>query len=209
MDTTLNRGVSLGTGGTVISCGLVSLTLNLFPFNGSGTDVLAGGDDLKLKRWDLRDTSTPTSTISRFEAGITTLTSSPHTPHLLAVGSYDSHLRIYDSRSPRQELQELDVGGGVWRAKFHPDPTRADEMLLATMHDGFKVVKLNLDHRIRFEEDASKAQWTVGTREIVRRFDEHKSLAYGADWSRLPPSDYDTLVATCSFYDHTMHLWRG
>ena len=63
-----------------------------------------GGDDLKLKRWDIRDISSPTFVNRKwgihgyrhwywmlicepsFEAGVTTISSSPHTPHLLAVG---------------------------------------------------------------------------------------------------------------------------
>jgi hypothetical protein len=32
-------------------------------------------------------------------------------------------------------------------------------------------------------------------------------LAYGADWA-YPGPDADTALAgTCSFYDHTLHLW--
>ncbi|ORX36502.1 WD40-repeat-containing domain protein [Kockovaella imperatae] len=178
----------------------------------SAHTVWSGGDDLKLKRWDTRSTSFPTYTDKSFSAGITTLTSSPHTPYLLAVGSYDEYLRLYDTRQPRNPLSEVHVGGGVWRARFHPDVMRRrDEMLLATMHDGFKVIKLHAARHDAAEplfvplEDPS---WTqVPT--IVKRFDGHESLAYGADWSRLPSAAGETLIATCSFYDHTMHLWRG
>ena len=64
------------------------------------TDLI-GGDDLKLKRWDVRETSLPTLANKRFvsllmlkdavvdtsfDAGVTTITCSPHTEHLIAVG---------------------------------------------------------------------------------------------------------------------------
>jgi diphthamide biosynthesis protein 7 len=63
------------------------------------------------------------------------------------------------------------------------------------MHDGFKVVKAH-------GEDVS---W-----KIIQRFDDHKSLAYGVDWSFAPPdTDGKTLIASCSFYDHALHLWTG
>lgn len=63
------------------------------------------------------------------------------------------------------------------------------------MHDGFKVVKAH----------GEDVEW-----EIVKRFDEHKSLAYGVDWSFAPlDADGQTLIASCSFYDHTLHLWSG
>jgi diphthine methyl ester acylhydrolase len=60
------------------------------------------------------------------------------------------------------------------------------------MHDGFKIVDIN--------QPSESA--------IVRRFDAHESLAYGADWSRLT-FENGSLVATCSFYDHKMHLWKA
>jgi diphthamide biosynthesis protein 7 len=123
------------------------------------------------------------------------------------MSSYDESLRIFDARSPLKPLRTIALGGGIWRARFHPDPARGNEMLVACMHDGFKVVKL----------DSDLSSGMVGVKgtdddtgcEIVTRFDEHGSLAYGADWSRLPLVEGQSLVSTCSFYDHTMHVWRG
>ena len=33
------------------------------------------------------------------------------------------------------------------------------------------------------------------------RYNEHESLAYGADWIS------DNVAATCSFYDHSLKIW--
>ncbi|ORY29533.1 WD40-repeat-containing domain protein, partial [Naematelia encephala] len=174
--------------------------------------IWSGGDDCKLKRWDLRSTSFPTLVNKSFEAGVTTITPSPHTPYLLAVGSYDAQLRIFDSRNARSPLRTIDVGGGIWRTRFHPDIKRAGDVLVACMHDGFKVVRLGSETDLARILVLVDEQQDVGdASQIVTRFDEHASLAYGADWSRLSSDDHDdksTLVATCSFYDHSMHLWR-
>ena len=119
------------------------------------------------------------------------------------MGSYDENLRIYDARSPLKPLRTIPLGGGIWRARFHP--TRPRDILVACMHDGFKIVRLDAD----LVDDLAGVKATDGDEgcEVVTRFDGHTSLAYGADWSRL--EDEDTLVATCSFYDHNLHVWRA
>ncbi|OCF74874.1 WD40 repeat domain 85 [Kwoniella mangroviensis CBS 8886] len=175
--------------------------------NWDSNTVWSGGDDCKLKRWDIRETFRPTFVNKNFDAGVTTIASSPHTKYLLAVGSYDENLRIFDTRQPSQPLTTIHMGGGIWRTKFHPSSERKDHILNACMHDGFKIVQLSND-TINLQPEEDK----VGG-EIIRTFEDHESLAYGVDWSRLPESNVEgkegTLIASCSFYDHAMHLWRG
>lgn len=88
------------------------------------------------------------------------------------------------------------------------------------MHDGFKVVRLTDALEARTWEGLSSgnddevvgegSQVVTGPGwEIVKRFDGHHSLAYGADWSRAELDKADSLISTCSFYDHEMHIWRG
>ena len=72
------------------------------------------------------------------------------------------------------------------------------------MHDGFKVVRFDLGKG----DDGILISSSDG--EIVKRFDEHTSLAYGVDWSYADTEkEKDTLVASCSFYDHMLHLWTA
>jgi len=72
------------------------------------------------------------------------------------------------------------------------------------MHDGFKVLKLDESVVQDKQESNLDKLWEVKT-----RFDGHTSLAYGADWSYGESDDSKSLIASCSFYDHSMHLWRG
>ncbi|KAK7058965.1 hypothetical protein VNI00_001589 [Paramarasmius palmivorus] len=160
--------------------------------------VLSGGDDLRLKAWDVREEpSMPIFTNKRFDAGVTTIQSHPYVEHLFAVGSYDSRVRLIDIRNPQKPLVETDVGGGVWRVKWHPSETRKTDLLVACMHDGFKVVRF----------DTMNSAPSAG--EVVKRYDGHESLAYGVDWSFGKGKDGETVIASCSFYDHNLHMWTA
>ncbi|CAA7265794.1 unnamed protein product [Cyclocybe aegerita] len=163
--------------------------------------IYSGGDDLKLKAWDIRQGFTqPTLVNKRFEAGVTTIQSHPHVEHLFAVGSYDNTVRLFDARNPLIVLAQVDVGGGAWRVKWHPSGSRKQDLLVACMHDGFKVVKFSGIGSNSFDEDAA----------IIKRCDDHKSLAYGADWSYDSAlRSQETLIGCCSFYDHKMSLWSA
>lgn len=49
--------------------------------------MVSGGDDLKLKSWDLRQGLVePAYVNSSFKAGVTTIQSNPVVEHLIAVG---------------------------------------------------------------------------------------------------------------------------
>lgn len=87
-------------------------------------------------------------------------------------------------------LAQHAVGGGVWRVKWNPLPSRRDDVLVACMHDGFKVVQ------VQREGDQPRALETA----IVNK--SHASLAYGADWERDGQQ-----IASASFYDHAARLW--
>lgn len=142
--------------------------------------VWSGGDDCVLKRWDLRS-ATMTASHRRFDGGVTTIAPCPGDENVLAVGSYDARLRLFDVRSLRSPVGELELPGGIWRTKW-----RGSEVLNACMHGGFAVVAVEGDMGMR----------------ITTTFPG--TLGYGADWSRRE----DGVVATCSFYDHVLDVWR-
>ncbi|GJE86117.1 WD-40 repeat-containing protein [Phanerochaete sordida] len=165
--------------------------------------IYSGGDDLTMKGWDIRQGfGASTFANRRFDAGVTTIQSHPHVERLIAVGSYNDTVRLFDTRKPLVPLAETNVGGGAWRVKWHPSPTRKDDLLVACMHDGCKVVRFALGGGgAEFHSAASEGA-------VVHRFDEHASMAYGADWCYAPVTG-DSLVASCSFYDHKLCLWQG
>ena len=100
-------------------------------------------------------------------------------------------------------LTQVDVGGGAWRVKWHPSEARKADLLVACMHDGFKVIRFDL-------VEGGKLETASCSGDTLKRFDKHASLAYGVDWSFAEDTRGNgTLVASCSFYDHTLQLWRA
>ena len=104
---------------------------------------------------------------------------------------------------------QADLGGGVWRAKWHPvDP---ELLLAACMYNGFAVLRVA-------GGDAPCIE-TLCTYEHAPG-----ALSYGADWCHdAAASDSSgggssdggsssasascSLAATASFYDRQVHLW--
>ncbi|KAI8885738.1 WD40 repeat-like protein [Backusella circina FSU 941] len=160
-------------------------------FNYWNTNIIySGADDGLFKGWDTRMPEIPTFTYKRHLMGVTTMQSSPHKEHVLATGSYDEHVYFWDTRSMRAPVNSFQTpGGGIWRLKWHP--TRDNLLLSASMHAGAFVLDVNNE--------------TSFDTQLKTSFLDHKSMAYGADWSFEDPD----LIASCSFYDHIMHLWKS
>ncbi|XP_011181729.2 diphthine methyltransferase-like [Zeugodacus cucurbitae] len=151
--------------------------------------LYSGGDDCILQAYDLRSNSRIFTNKSH-NAGVTCLLSHPMHEHLLVTGSYDEYLRTFDTRSMKQPLGELNLGGGIWRLKI--DPLKRDLILAACMYHNFSIVQLNAG-----QLEAPK---------LVGEYYEHKSICYGADWCRevVDGGNNNLYTATCSFYDHKL-----
>lgn len=86
--------------------------------------------------------------------------------------------------------------------KWHP--TNPSRLLIAAMHNGFSVVDFD-GISVTPSEDG---KLSPGEGELKKRFEGHDSLAYGVDWSDGgQTSSSEDIVASCSFYDHAMHVW--
>jgi diphthine methyl ester acylhydrolase len=166
-------------------------------FASDGALIMTGADDATMKVWDPRILSRPVTTFNNhFEAGVTVISPNPRNSNLVAVGSYDEKVYIFDIRYSSQTLlsQSSELGGGVWRIQWHP--VKDDTILLASMHAGARVVTLHSN-----PDPSSNLS-------VKREFLEHKSMTYGATWLVTNNGLYEA-AATCSFYDRTCYIWRA
>lgn len=149
--------------------------------------VFTGGDDCKFRRFDIRaESATPVFTSRVHNAGVTSIHSNCHSEHLLASGSYDETVNLWDTRNMRSPCSSTSLGGGVWRLKWQPQGKSL--LLCACMYNGFHVIDTK-------------------SMETVVSFNEHQSIAYGVDWF-YGMKDSTQTVASASFYDHLLCLWE-
>jgi diphthamide biosynthesis protein 7 len=117
---------------------------------------------------------------------------------IISAYSYDENVSVWDLRTMRRPVNVHATGGGVWRVKWHPrDPSL---LAVACMHEGFQILKWTNDG-----EAGSQLETLVSYK------GKHMSLGYGIDWSYGPVRDEasnEDLVASCSFYDHLLTLWK-
>ena len=86
------------------------------------------------------------------------------------------------------------MGGGVWRVKWNP--LQPDLIAAACMHNHFCILHTHSD--------------STHPVEVVGSYKKHGSLAYGIDWCRkngVEDKGQKYTLASCSFYDHSMHVW--
>lgn len=133
-------------------------------------------------------------------------------------GSYDEKVRVWDSRSLRDPLSTTPTGGGVWRLKWHPNPSKGNLLLAACMHAGVRVLSMGVgpsDPLVSGELEPSPAELEKGSIDeggrVVATYTRHESMAYGVDWCRLSSSLQcpQAVIASCSFYDSLLCLWSS
>ncbi|PSR92326.1 hypothetical protein BD289DRAFT_451807 [Coniella lustricola] len=178
-------------------------------------------------------------------------------PHLLLTGSYDDTIRLflihplhitYGMRKASL-LAEKNLGGGVWRLSVVGTPSvttttkvttaQADAaaetiilnwqviILASCMHAGTRILRIRGSFEYS-EGEATNETTSTAEIEVLARFEEHKSMNYGSDWSRVESNLYlsgtarrdnekaddhsnrenEVVCVSTSFYDRLLCVWK-
>ena len=164
--------------------------------------VCTGSYDDCLRLWDLRAPHRPVvqAEVRRCTARGRGHSADASRPQLAAGTSGCAPPALSRPASlPTLPLQ-VDTGGGVWRARWHPsDPCL---LLAACMYAGYAVLRVAAG-----TEAAEAAIKVLATYEHAPG-----ALSYGAAWccggaAADSGGAARSLVATASFYDRQLHLW--
>ncbi|ROW07297.1 hypothetical protein VMCG_03697 [Cytospora schulzeri] len=162
-------------------------------------------------------------TVKGHEAGVTAILPLPLTmpdgSQFVLTGSYDDTLRAWVITPPHKnygmlksrKLAEENLGGGVWRLKVieelsslsGPGPWTV-VVLASCMHAGSRII------RIRIGADPLRDLEI----EVLARFEEHKSMNYGSDYSRIEGAlvgkegKKEVVCVSTSFYDRLLCVWE-
>ncbi|VDM70539.1 unnamed protein product [Strongylus vulgaris] len=124
------------------------------------TLLCTGAEDATLKVWDTR-TKTLVQRLTDFDAGITY--SSWQEEHgslvckyilcqlsllseglIILTGSYDQHIRLFDTRQTKEPLKTKETAGGVWHIEDHMRTGKRYHMA-ACMYGGWTFLDDNFD----------------------------------------------------------------
>ncbi|KAL6942242.1 hypothetical protein ACO0QE_003411 [Hanseniaspora vineae] len=177
--------------------------------------ILSGGDDSVVKLFDTRTKNEVWSNSRVHEAGVVAIKCASPTfrtnhPTSILTGSYDDNIRSFDLRMmsptvvypgtmPPTNVKSKNLGGGVWRFVENPSHAQSrevDELLVCCMYNGAKVISVFNENEINDEESEESI---FQEQNYVKK--GHDSMCYGGDWS-------ESFIATCSFYDNSLQIWR-
>jgi len=161
--------------------------------------VYTGADDAIFKGWNIK-TGELLFAKKGFGAGVCHIEPNPHIPYLVAVGSYDGTIRIFNTKnlSLGGEIKQISsikaANSGVWRLRWHPSKKHSNVILAACTEEGFKVFRANFERNSSRMTNSEQDNDDVRLRQIAS-YKEHKSLAYGCDWVMNSEEDLEEDVS--------------
>ncbi|KAM5145480.1 diphthine methyltransferase [Mantella aurantiaca] len=194
----------------------------------NSSTVFSGGDDCLLRGWDTRSTpDSPIFTSKRHSMGVCSIQSHPLRENILATGSTflcisfcpidgASIVSSYDLHNSLAYGADWSTLSPECNSPIGPEPSsmKASE----SGATGSYGAALNIDQPMQnlkiFYESPTASFDVILEDERVEYLPENNPVKKDLDHNTLPEKSAiygpanTSLVATCSFYDHVLHVWR-
>ena len=169
-------------------------------------NFLSGGEDAKIKLWDLRLNNPDNKNIKNLITNDKSYNSSINyidrykfdlSNNIIITGSYDEKIIFFDIRKLKEEIKVIKTEHSSWDIK---QSTIGDKniLLISSIYEGFNIWeiadnKYDMKHVLRLPLTKDKDIF-------------HKSIVYGLDIKNNNKKNIDIL--SCSFYDNLMMYWN-
>jgi hypothetical protein len=124
----------------------------------------------------------------------------------------DENVCLVDIRfmSPRRPLfKSGNLGGGIWRIKWHP--YTHNRMLVGAMHAGCRVLNFHSGDCLDGSPSGSFSDVDCANNSLTvkctKKFTEHDSMAYGADWLVCPHPTQNGYYEAAARYVSNRQNW--
>ena len=167
--------------------------------------ILTGGEDAKIKLWDIRDKSTKENIVNdkSYQSSINyiDLLKYDSSKNALITGSYDEKIIFFDLRYFPKELKSVKTEHSTWDIK---QTSLGDNhlFLISSIYEGFNIWEIDKDydmkHLLRLPVTKDKDIF-------------HKTIVYGVDFENNfgnHNSVNSVDILSCSFYDNLMMYWN-
>ena len=167
--------------------------------------ILTGGEDAKIKLWDIRDKSTKENIVNdkSYQSSINYIDLLKYdlSKNALVTGSYDEKIIFFDLRYFPKELKSVKTEHSTWDIK---QTSLGDNhlFLISSIYEGFNIWEIDKDydmkHLLRLPVTKDKDIF-------------HKTIVYGVDFENNfgnHNSVNSVDILSCSFYDNLMMYWN-
>ena len=167
--------------------------------------ILTGGEDAKIKLWDIRDKSTKENIVNdkSYQSSINYIDLLKYdlSKNALVTGSYDEKIIFFDLRYFPKELKSVKTEHSTWDIK---QTSLGDNhlFLISSIYEGFNIWEIDKDydmkHLLRLPVTKDKDIF-------------HKTIVYGVDFENNFGNHNivnSVDILSCSFYDNLMMYWN-
>ena len=180
-------------------------SIKLLDENGNENIFLTGGEDAKIKLWDIRTKCTENKVNDKsYQSSINfiDILKFDLSKNTLITGSYDEKIIFFDIRYFPKELKSVKTEHSTWDIK-QTSLENKNLFFIASIYEGFNIWEINNENEYKMKHVLRLP--LTKDKDIF-----HKTIVYGVDIENSNDKKRNNSVdiLSCSFYDNLMMYWK-